>query len=46
MVLKNPQKRGSQWCAQSANWAHTGHENGKGEFCGRFQEGPSMNIWS
>ena len=39
-VLYTTENRGSQWYAQFANWAHTGHENGKCGFCGRFQARP------
>ena len=44
-LKKSTKNRGSQWYAQSAHWAHTGHENGKCGFCGRFQGGTSIHIW-
>ena len=34
-LKKSAKNRGSQWHAQSAHLAHTGHENGKCGFCGR-----------
>ena len=42
---KSAKNRGSQWHAQSEHLTHTGHENGKCGFCGRFQGGPSIHIW-
>ena len=44
-LKKSAKNRGIQWHAQSAHLAHTGHENGKCGFCGRFQGGPSIHIW-
>ena len=42
---KSAKNRESQWHAQSAHLAQTGHENVKYGFCGRFQGGPSIHIW-
>ena len=44
-LKKSAKNRGSQRYAQSAHWVHTGHENGKCGFCGRFQGIPSIHIW-
>ena len=44
-LKKSAKNRESQWHAQSAHLAHTGHENGKCGFCGRFQGGPSIHFW-
>ena len=35
-LKKSTKNRGSQCYHQSAHWAHTGDENGKCGFCGRF----------
>ena len=34
---KSAKNRESQWHAQSADWAHTGNENGRCGFYGRFR---------
>ena len=44
-LKESSKNRGRQWYAQSAHFAHTGHENGKCGFCGRFQFGPSIQFW-
>ena len=44
-LKKSAKNKGSQWYAQSEHCAHTGHENRKCWFCGRFQGGPSIHIW-
>ena len=47
MVSKNRQKIGeANGMPSVAHLDHTGHENGKCGFCGRFQGGPSIHIWS
>ena len=44
-LKKSVINRRSQRYTQSAHWAHTGHENGKCGFFGRFQGGPFIHIW-
>ena len=43
-LKKSAKSKESQWYAQSAHCAHTGHDKEKCMFCGRFQGRPCILI--